>query len=231
VDGRLYVVHTSTGEGAGIIEAARRRGVQVFGETCPQFLTLTDSVLKGEEGHLFASSPQVKSEEDRERLWQGLEEDSLQVVGTDNCTFNREQKDRWGGDFRKIPRGLPGCETMFPLIYTRGYRQRGWSLNRVVRATSYNAARIHGLYPDKGTLAVGTDADIIVIDPDDVNTVDPEKLITDCDWSPYEGMKLHGFPRHTICRGKVLVENGKVCSDVKGHGKLIRRKASGDVNN
>ncbi|MFP4687344.1 MAG: amidohydrolase family protein [bacterium] len=229
VDGRLYVVHTSTGEGVDIIAAARRRGVQVFGETAPQFLTLTEEVLKREDGHLFASSPQVKTERDSERLWQGLKEDTMQVIGTDNCTFNREQKDCWDGDFRKIPRGMPGCETMFPIIYTHGYLQRGWSLNRVVRATSYNAARIHGLYPDKGTLAVDTDADIIIVDPEKAKHVVPGELITDCDWSPYDGMKLYGFPRYTICRGRLLVDEGEVCSGIEGHGRLVRRKAAGDI--
>ncbi len=227
VDGRLYVVHLSTAEGARCLKKAQKRGVDVTVETCPQFLLLTEEKLQGEEGHLFAASPQLKSTADNEALWQALESDVIDVIGTDNCTFNRQQKDLWEGDFRKIPRGLPGCETLFPLIYTHAYRRRGWPLNEVVRKTSLLPSRAHGLYPDKGSLQPGTDADIIVIDPQNSLTVNPQSLLTDSDWSPYEGFELYGFPEYTICRGKVVVEEGEIIESMRGHGKLVRRSPVG----
>ncbi len=226
-DGRLYVVHISTAGGANAVRDGRQRGVQVFGETTPQFLTLTEEVFRREEGHLFAASPPLKTEQDNERLWLGLEAGDLSVIGTDNCTFNREQKNCWEGDFRKIPRGLPGCETMFPLLYTHAYRRRGFSLNKLVRITSANAARIHGIYPRKGTLEEGTDADIIVIDPEKSEKINPEKMVADTDWSPYEGQELYGFPEYTICRGKIVVGEGKLKENIEGHGQLVKRKPDG----
>jgi len=227
VDGRLYVVHLSTAEGARCLERAQQRGVDVTVETCPQFLLLTEDKLRGEEGHLYAASPQLKKEIDNEALWQALENDVIDVIGTDNCTFTRQQKDLWEGDFRKIPRGLPGCETLFPLIYTYAYRHRGWSLNDVVRKTSLLPSRAHGLYPDKGSLQPGTDADIIVVDPEKSMTVRPQSLLIDSDWSPYEGFELYGFPEYTICRGKVVIDGGEINEVVRGHGQLVRRSPLG----
>ncbi len=227
VDGRLYVVHLTTRQGATALARARERGVNVFVETCPQFLTLTEEKLKERGGHLYASSPQVKTSRDNEALWRHLEENNIDVVATDNCTFNRKQKNLWDGDFREIPRGLPGTETLFPLLYTYGYRKRNWNLNKVVRKVSTNPARIHGLYPRKGSLNVGSDADLIVVDPDKSIKIEPEKLVTDCDWSPYTGWELFGFPEYTFCRGKSLVAEGKVQEDIEGHGELIPRKPNG----
>lgn len=227
VDGRLYVVHLSTRQGLEALARARERGVDVFVETCPQFLTLTEAKLDGEDGHLFASAPQVKTRRDNEALWHGLERNDIDVVATDNCTFNREQKDLWDGDFREIPRGLPGTETLFPLLYTRAFQKRDWDLNKVIRKVSTNPARIHGLYPRKGSMAVGSDADIIVVDPEKKLEVTPDELVTDCDWSPYEGFELYGFPKYTFCRGKKLVADGTLQSDIEGHGELIRRSPGG----
>ena len=227
--GRLYVVHISTAAGARAVRDGRRNGVQVFGETTPQFLTLTEELFQREDGHLFAASPPLKTKEDNESLWRGLKSEEISVVGTDNCTFSRRQKDCWEGDFRKIPRGLPGCETMFPLLYTYGYRRRNFSLNKLVRITSTNAARIHGMYPQKGTLREGTDADILVIDPEKSEVIQPEQMVTDIDWSPYEGKRLYGFPEYTICRGKILVEEGQLRDDIEGHGQLVERAPNGKL--
>ncbi len=118
--GRLYIVHMSTAEGTDIVKAAQARGVDVYAETCAQYLVLDDSVFDGPDGHLFACCPQIKKKKDQERLWKGLHDGEVSVVSTDTCTFSRAQKARWEGDWTKIPMGLPGLETLLPIVYTHG---------------------------------------------------------------------------------------------------------------
>jgi len=228
--GRLYVVHTSTGDAAEIARRAQNRDVDVFMETCTQYLMFNDEVFKRDDGHLFATSPQVKSEQDRQRLWEGLDNGEMQIVATDTCTFDTEQKAMWEGDWREIPLGMPGVETMFPVMYTEGYKERGWSLNKLVRKVSTNPAKILGMYPQKGTMAVGSDADLIIVDPEATQEVSAETWRTDCDWCPYEGETFHGFPDYTLVRGKPIVEEGEIQEDTNGHGKRIKRKPGGQLD-
>jgi dihydropyrimidinase len=224
--GKLYIVHMSTGEGADAVHAAKERGVNVYAETCPQYLLLNDEVFKGKNGHLYATCPQVKKPHDSERLWKGLKNGDVQIVATDTCTFNTKQKAAWNGDFRKIPFGMPGVETMIPLVYTEGVGKRGLTVNQLVSLTSTNPAKLFGMYPQKGTLAIGSDADLVIFNPEKKITIKAEDLQTNCDWSPYEGWKLVGFPSTTISRGEVVAENGKFVGQV-GHGKFLRRTPYG----
>lgn len=228
--GRIYVVHTSTGKAADIAKKAQDRGVDLFMETCTQYLMFNDSVFKRDDGHLFATAPQIKSEQDRQRLWDGLEDGEVQIVATDTCTFDTEQKSMWEGDWREIPLGMPGVETMFPVFYTEAYKERGWSLNKIVQKVSSNPSKILGMNPQKGTIAVGTDADLIVVDPEKSETVSADTWRTDCDWCPYEGETLYGFPDHTLVRGKPIVRDGEVQEDTNGHGKRIQRKTGGQLD-
>lgn len=228
--GRLYIVHMSTGDGADISKAAHERDLDVFVETCTQYLMFNDSVFKRDDGHLFATAPQIKSEQDRERLWEGLDDGEVQIVATDTCTFDTEQKAMWDGDFREIPLGMPGVETLFPVMYTEGYRERGWSLNKLVRKVSSNPAKIMGMFPQKGSLAVGSDADIIIIDPDRNETLRADTWRTDCDWCPYEGETFYGYPDYTFVRGRAIVEDGEIQEDTNGHGKRIKRKPGGRLD-
>ena len=224
--GKLYIVHMSTGEGADAVKAARNRGVKVFAETCPQYLLLDDEVFKRENGHWYATCPQIKKKKDCNRLWEGLVRNEIDVIGTDTCTFTTEQKNAWYGDFTKIPYGLPGVETMVPLIYSEGVAKGRISLNRFVSIVSTNPAKIFGLYPQKGTLIPGADADIIIFDPKKETVIHPELLQTNCDWSPYEGMAVTGYPSMTVCRGKIVAENGKFTGH-KGYGRFLKRKGNG----
>lgn len=226
--GQLYIVHMSTGEGADAVQNARQRGVRVYAETCPQYLLLDDEVFKGENGHLYATCPQIKKPHDNERLWQGLMNGDVQIVATDTCTFTTEQKAAWNGDFRKIPFGMPGVETMIPLMYTEGVGKRGFTVNQLVSLVSTNPAKLFGMYPEKGTIAVGSDADLVVFDPDKKVTISAENLQTNCDWSPFEGWKLVGYPAVTISRGEVVAEDGKFVGEV-GHGKFLKRKPFGKL--
>ncbi|MHA2043074.1 MAG: dihydropyrimidinase [Candidatus Thorarchaeota archaeon] len=225
--GQLYIVHMSTGEGTDAVHLAKQRGVRVFAETCPQYLLLDDEVFKGENGHLYATCPQIKKPHDSERLWQGLMNGDVQIVATDTCTFTTEQKAAWNGDFTKIPFGMPGVETMVPLMYTEGVGKRGFTVNQLVALVSTNPAKLFGMYPEKGTIVIGSDADV-VFDPEKKVTIRAENLQTNCDWSPFEGWKLVGYPAVTISRGKVVAEDGKFVGEVR-HGKFLKRKAFGKL--
>jgi len=212
----VYFVHLSAGRSAEIIGAARARGIQAMGETCPQYLTLDDSIFSRKNGHYYATCPQVKTKKDSAGLWRGLREGTISTVGTDSCTFTAAQKNRWGGDFTKIPCGMPGVETALPLLYTHGVLAGKISLVELSRLLSANPAKIMGLYPRKGALIKGADADIVLIDPRFSKTVDWRKMQSNCDWNPYQGMKLKGWPETVLLRGEIVVEGG---APVKGAPK------------
>lgn len=250
--GTLYIVHMSTAEGVELVRRARRRGVPVWAETCTQYLTLDDSVFEGPDGHLFACCPQVKKRRDIERLWEALERggDEVCVVSTDTCSFTREQKGMWWvepegkrkkadpsegaavetpsgyGDWTKIPMGLPGLETMVPLVYTLGVRAGRLSMNRLVELCSTHPAHIMGMGDRKGHIAPGFDADIAIIDPSRTREVNWKEMKSRCDWSPYQGMKLGGFARTTLLRGKVIVDGYKYVGR-RGQGTFIERRGPG----
>jgi dihydropyrimidinase len=226
--GRLYIVHMSTGEGADIVRAGQKRGVKVWAETCPQYLLLTDSVFKRQDGHLYATCPQIKKQHDQDRLWEGLKGGEVGILATDTCTFTKKQKDMWDGDFTKIPYGLPGMETLVPSMYTAAVGKKAIALNRFVALTSTNPAKLFGLYPKKGTIAEGSDADIVIFNPNKKTTIDYKKLVTSCDWSPYQGMKLRGYPEVTISRGEIIARNGKYVGKA-GRGKFVPRKPGGAI--
>ncbi len=220
--GRLYVVHTSAGRSAELIAQARDRGVNVYGETCPQYLLLDDSVFDGEDGHLFGTCPQIKSKEDSEKLWDGLTDGSMHVLATDTCTFNRSQKAAWNGEFWNIPFGLPGVETMVPLTYTHGPAAGRFSINHWVKLVSENPAKIFGMYPKKGIIAPGSDADIVIWDDEREVVITPSVLQTNCDFSPFEGFTTKGWPEKTFSRGKLVAEKGKFVGEV-GYGEFVKR--------
>ena len=224
--GQLYVVHMSTGEAAAAVRAAKERKAWVYAETCPQYLLLNDEVFKRPDGHLYATCPQVKKPHDNEQLWRAAADGTVQVIATDTCPFTIQQKAAWNGDFRKIPFGLPGVETMLPLLYSEGVGKRRISLKQLVALTSTNPARLFGLYPQKGVIAGGSDADLVIFDPAKKVTLQAENLQSKCAWSPYEGRKLTGYPVITIARGAVVAENGKPVGQ-DHRGRFLQRKPGG----
>lgn len=224
--GQLYIVHMSTAEGTDIIQRAQARGVPVLAETCAQYLVLHDDVFGREDGHLFACCPQLKKPADSARLWQGLQDGTVSVISTDTCTFNREQKAMWEGDWTKIPMGMPGLETLLPVSYTHGVLGTKLTLEELCLKLSTNPARIMGLYPRKGAIAVGSDADIAIIHPTSTRTVSPDTMETNADWSPFEGWELAGFARTTLSRGEVIVDNYAVVGR-EGRGKWLPRTTAG----
>ncbi len=221
--GSIYFVHLSSGVSAGLIAKARAAGIRAMGETCPQYLALTESVLKRRDGHLYATCPPVRKAADSKALWAGLKAGSLQVVATDNCTFTRAQKDLWNGDLARLHMGMPGTQTLLPLMYTAGVKQGRLSLTRMAGTLALNPAKIIGLYPRKGAIRPGADADFAIIDPDEIRPVDFRRLKHRTDYSPYQGMKLAGWAKLTILRGKVIAEEGELLRPERPSGLFLRR--------
>lgn len=224
--GALYIVHMSTAEGTNLVRAAQARGVNVFAETCAQYLVLDDSVFAEPDGHLYACCPQLKKPADVERLWEGLKSGEVSVVSTDTCTFTREQKAMWNGDWTKIPMGLPGLETLLPVVYTYGVLEGRLSLVELAQKLSANPAQIMGLAPRKGAIQVGADADLAILHPTHRIRVDPATMETNADWNPFEGRDLAGFARTTLSRGEVIVDDYAVVGQ-EGRGKWLPRKTAG----
>jgi dihydropyrimidinase len=224
--GQLYIVHMSTRQGTDLVKAAQARGVPVLAETCAQYLVLDDTLFDREDGHLFACCPQIKTPADQDRLWKGLKDGEVSVISTDTCTFTREQKAMWNGDWTKIPMGLPGLETLLPVTYTHGVLKNRLSLEEMTMKLSTNPAKIMGLYPRKGAIEVGSDADLAIIHPDMTMTIDCDTLETNADWSPYQGWDLAGFSRTTVSRGDVIVDNYRVVGK-EGRGKWLHRTTAG----
>ena len=224
--GRLYIVHMSTAEGADIIREARARGVDVYAETCAQYLVLDDSLFAKRDGHLYACCPQVKKKADQKRLWQGIKRGEVCVVSTDTCTFTRKQKAMWKGDWTRIPMGMPGLETLVPIVYTKGVLAGKLTMKQLVEKCCTNPAKMMGLYPLKGSLVRGTDADITIIDPKKRIKVDHRRMETNADWSPYQGWSLAGFAEKTFSRGRQIVDNYKFIGK-NGWGQWLPRKRAG----
>jgi len=219
---RVYIVHVSTKEGLRAVTSARERGVHVVAETCPQYLLLDSSLLEGPTGHLNTCVPPLRSSMDNLALWEGLAEGEISVVGTDHCPFTSKQKEKGRKDFRKLPFGLPGVETMLPLLYSFGVGRGVISINQLVQILSSNPAMIFGLYPRKGIIAPGSDADIVIFDPNKKVTLSPKRLHMNTDYNPYEGMKLTGWPRTTILRGNIIVDRGRFFGKA-GDGEFLER--------
>jgi dihydropyrimidinase len=226
--GRLYIVHMSTARGTDLVKAARARGVDVYAETCAQYLVLDDSVFGGPDGHLFACCPQVKKERDQLRLWKGLADGEVCVVSTDTCTFTRTQKARWEGDWTKIPMGLPGLETLIPIVYTHGVQKGRLTLEQMVARCCTNPAKVMGLFPRKGVVAPGSDADLVLIDPEHTIVVDHATMETNADWSPYQGWRLAGFAASAYSRGRQVVDGYKFVGE-PGWGRWLPREKAGAI--
>ena len=224
--GSIYFVHLSSGVSAGLIAGARRAGVRALGETAPQYLILKDSVFRRADGHLYATCPPVRTPADSKALWSALNGGAVGVVATDNCTFTSLQKDQWAVDIGRLYMGLPGTQTLLPLIYTYGVKQGRIKLSGLARALSANPAKAMGLYPRKGVIRPGSNADLAVIDPSAVKAVDFRKLQHKTDYSPYQGLKLSGWAKYTILRGEVTAEEGELTRPDRPAGQFLRRKRS-----
>ncbi|MCS7137693.1 MAG: dihydropyrimidinase [Candidatus Caldarchaeum sp.] len=224
-----YIVHQSTKEGHGIVASYRMKGLPVFVETCPHYLVLTEETFDPpEKGIYYMCSPPLRKKEDVEALWRGLFENKIQTVGSDHVAFIKKQKEEFAGVFSKIPNGFPGSEVRVPIMFSEGVVKRGMSLNRFVEVVSTNVAKIFGLYPKKGVIAPGSDADLVLIDPNKEHSLNAEDLHMGTDLSVYEGMKVKGWPSMTILRGEIIVENEQFLGK-PGIGKFVRAKIDQNI--
>jgi len=225
----LYVVHVSAGGAASAIADARGRGHQVYGETCPQYLCLTAGAYDepGFDGAKYVMSPPLRSAHDQARVWNALASGALQVVATDHCPFLLHgQKDRGRQDFSLIPNGAPGIETRLMLLHDEGVRRGRLTINQFVDVTATQPARLFGLYPRKGTIAPGSDADLVVWDAAREVTLRADTLHMRVDYSPYEGRTVVGRPDIVIAGGEVIVEGGRFVGR-PGAGRFLPREPRG----
>lgn len=222
----LYIVHTTC---EGVLERTRKnllRGQKVYIETCPQYLLLDDSCYDEPDfgGAKYVMSPPIRKKSDQDALWKGMSDGLVKVVGTDHCPFNfKGQKEMGRDDFSKIPNGAAGIEHRIELIFSEGVLKKRINMNRLVEVTSTNPANIFGI-PNKGSIKVGNDADIIIMDPNEEHVLSARTHHHNVDNSIYEGWKIKGKVRTVLANGKIVIKDGKAFNIEKGMGKFIPRK-------
>src|SRR5512132_3516845 len=220
----IYIVHLSAAEALEMVTEARDRGLHAFAETCPQYLFLSYDNYEEPDfgGSKYVMSPPLRDRAKQDQLWRGLAFNDLQCISTDHCPFCMKEKRLGENDFSKIPNGAPGIETRLSLVYDGGVRAGRISLNRFVELTSTSPAKIFGLFPRKGTIAPGSDADIVVFDPNRTITLAARTLHMNCDYNPYEGRQVTGATDTVLSRGSLVIENG-VFVGRKGAGSFLKR--------
>jgi len=220
----VYIVHLSCTDALNQVRQARDRGIPAFAETCPQYLFLSiDDYGDGWDGAKYVMTPPLREKHNHAELWKGLKMDDLQVISTDHCPFcMKEQKELGKDDFSLIPNGAPGVEYRMELIYNGGVLENGISLNRFVELTSTAAAKMFGMFPKKGTIAVGSDADIVIFDTEKEHTLSLEAQHMRVDYCSYEGKKIKGKVETVLSRGRVVIENGECLVD-RGSGQFVKR--------
>jgi dihydropyrimidinase len=221
----VYIVHLSCADALEQVREARDRGLPAFAETCPQYLFLSYDNYEepGFEGAKYVMTPPLREKWNQAELWKGLKTDDLQVISTDHCPFcMKEQKELGLDDFSKIPNGAPGVEHRVPLIYNGGVVENRISLNRFVELTSTAAAKMFGLFPKKGTIAVGSDADIVIFDPEKQQTISAQSHHMNVDYSAYEGKTITGVVETVLSRGRVVIEGGEYKGKA-GDGRFLKR--------
>jgi len=223
----VYIVHLSSRDALNEVRAARDRGAMAFAETCPQYLFLSlEDMKNGFEGATFVCSPPLRPKDHWDDLWTGLIKDDLQLVATDHCPFDFEgQKELGRGDFRKVPNGLPGVEDRVDLLHDGGVVGGRITRERWVELISTAPARLFGMYPRKGTVSVGADADLVVYDPNRRRTISARTHHMDVDYSCYEGREVQGASDVVLSRGSVIVRNGEFTGK-KGAGRFIKRSTA-----
>ena len=222
----VYIVHLSCNDALEKVREARDRGLPVYAETCPQYLYLSieNFDVPDFEGAKYVFTPPLREKWHQEKLWNGLKSDHLQVVSTDHCPFCfKEQKELGRGDFTKIPNGGPGVEHRMSLIYSGGVAAGRFSVNRFVELVSTTPAKLFGLYPRKGTIAIGSDADIVIFDPEAEQVISAKTHHMRVDYSMFEGLRVKGVTKTVLSRGRVIIDNGSFTGR-PGAGEFLRRK-------
>ncbi len=229
VDAEVYIVHMSCSGAAEALRAARRRGLRVWGETRPIYLGLTDEAYAkgGVEAAKVCGAPPLRTEPDLNALWDALRSGDIQTIGSDNTSWTVKQKAEGATDFRKIPYGVPGLETEMRVVYSEGVAKGRISLQTFVSAFATTPAKLFGLYPRKGTIAVGSDADLLLLDPAGTQTIDERTLHSRAGYDPFHGFEIRGVPRLTLSRGEIIARDGQLLSR-PGRGQLVLRQRARD---
>ncbi|MFT5217313.1 MAG: dihydropyrimidinase [Glaciecola sp.] len=217
-----YIVHMTCEGALNAVRKATTRNQKVLVETCSQYLMIDASLYEREDGAKWVMSPPLREKKDQEALWSGINQGLIQVVGTDHCPFTLEQKAMGKDNFAKIPNGHPAIEHRVEFMYSEGVRTGKISLNKFVEVCSTNAAKIFGMYPQKGTIAIGSDADLVIFDPNKEHIISADTHHMNCDYSGYEGWKVTGKTETVLLRGMIAIENDQ-CKLNPGDGKFIKR--------
>jgi dihydropyrimidinase len=218
-----YIVHLSTAAALKACAEARARGLPLFVETRPMYLHLTEEAYDGELAGLYVGQPPLRSREDTEALWAGLLDGSIDTLGSDHAPWRRDSKLAPSHDITMPRPGVADLETMMPMLFSEGVLKRGLSLERFVALTSENAARLFGLYPKKGTIAEGSDADLVIWDPKHVREIDGARMHSGAGYSVYDGTTVTGWPRLTLRRGEVVLSEDGAIQGRVGSGRLLAR--------
>ncbi|MHB8758256.1 MAG: dihydropyrimidinase [Bacillota bacterium] len=225
----LYIFHLSTAAGLEEIRQARLRGLQVWAETCPTYLTFTDEVYARPDGYKFAMNPPLRKPADVDALWAGLAEGQIQTVASDHCPFPLAAKARGAASFADVPAGVGGTELILTVLLSEGVAKGRLSPERLVQVTAANPAALFGLYAEKGRLGPGADADLVIVDPDAEWTVAPAELHSQGDYTPYEGLKARGRVVVTMARGRVVYRDGSFVGEA-GAGHYVSRAKPHEVH-
>ncbi|HAN18237.1 MAG: dihydropyrimidinase [Bacteroidetes bacterium GWC2_33_15] len=220
----VYIVHVSSEKSLKIIEKAQKSGQKVFAETCPHYLLLDDSKYNGtfKDTVKYVLSPPLRKKADQEALWDNIQKGVISTIGTDHCPFNLIQKSAGINDFRKVPNGAGGVEHRLTLLYTYGILENKITWNQFVDITSTQTAKIFGLYPQKGEIAVGSDADLVIWNPEKKNTISARNHHQNCDLEIYEGFKTKGAPEFVLKKGEIVIDKGELISNRTG--LFLKRK-------
>ncbi len=240
----LYIVHMNAAGEVDQLQYAQEHGLRVFGETCPQYLFFSQEDLQKPDGAKWVCSPPMRTEEDQKRLWQGLESGTIQTIATDHCPFFYDGtkpieyegqkiaipgKEMGKDDFTKIPNGLPGIGDRMPVLWTKMISSKKFTAVQFVKLTCSNPAKLFGMYPQKGTLQVGSDADLVIWDPEKTVEYGVSCSQQRTDYNLYEGWELHGYPVQVFSRGEMIVDNG-IWLGRPGRGRFIQRKKFSSVS-
>ena len=217
-----YIVHMTCEGALNAVRKSTTRNQKVFVETCTQYLTLDASLYKRDDGAKWVMSPPLREKKDQTSLWSGINQGLIQVVGTDHCPFTWKQKQMGKNDFSKIPNGHPAIEHRMELLFSEGVRKGRISLSKYIELTSTNAAKIFGMYPKKGTIAIGADADLVIFNPTKRHTLSQKSHHMNADYSAYEGFKVTGKTETVLLRGQVAIEKNK-CLLQPGYGQFVKR--------
>lgn len=222
---KIYIVHVSSAESIRLIRDAQEKGLPIFAETCPQYLILDDTKLNGafDDTAAYVFSPPLRKAQDKNALWSAIKSGHIQTIGTDHCPFNFEQKEIGRHDFRKIPNGAGGVEHRLSLLFTYGVLKDKIDLKQFVSLTSANAAKVFGLYPQKGDIRIGSDADIVIWDPLKDQIISSSNHHQICDLNIYEGMKIKGAAEYVIKSGKIVLEKNMLYLDTI-QANFLKRK-------